>query len=385
MTTIPAGGFSYDYQNSVRDLSNIYEQLKSKSPNLLYLIQTGPVAQNTKVEWLEDSLSPIATAITSFDTDGDGTGINVASTNGLRIGSILRFTSSADVTKTELVKVASVDSATDLTVVRDYGSSTGVTLVVGDKVFLVSNPQAEGTSPSASAGQEPDTNYNYTEILEDTAKVSRTTMQTNYYGLGVGQALNYEVANKMMNLMWQMNSSLIYGRRVKRTSIEKGTSGGLLQFMESGNIETTGGGISETILNNMIESIFSDGGVAGGLAIVCNSNQARKISAFNRSTNPLINVSQDSTRAGSYVSQFVSDLPVLGGAVSSIVVDQNFPKDQIAIINPAKVKTRFMKNFEDQNAANNGDDFAARRILGEFTFEIKDGKKAHALATGLTV
>ena len=119
----------------------------------------------TKEEWLEDSLTPTSTTIASFDTNGDGTGINVASTAGIRAGAILRFTSSADITKTEQVQVASVDSATALTVVRDYGGTTGVTLVVGDKVFLVSSPLNEKTEAGTSNGQEPDMVYNHTQIF----------------------------------------------------------------------------------------------------------------------------------------------------------------------------------------------------------------------------
>ena len=117
MTAI-ANGYSYEYQNVVRSVVDVFDQLRVSYPTFLSLVPTGADASATKEEWLEDSLSPVSSTIGSFDTDGDGTGVNLVSTAGIRAGAILRFTTVADVTRTEQVKVASVDSATDLTVVN---------------------------------------------------------------------------------------------------------------------------------------------------------------------------------------------------------------------------------------------------------------------------
>ena len=377
---------SYEYQNIVRDVTEAFNQLLVSFPSLISLIPTGPNARATKHEWLEDSLSPTSTTIGSFDTDGDGTGINVVSTAGIRAGSILRFTTAADVTRTEQVQVTSVDSATDLTVVRDYGGTTGVTLVVGDNVYLVSSPLNESTEASAADGQEPTMAYNYTQIFDRAAKVSLTGQNVDIYGLG--DALNYQVKVMMDQIVREMNAAAIYGRRVARSSSAQGTAGGLLQFIEGGNIETTGGAISPTIINNMLESIFSDGGFSNNYAIVCAENQARKISAFNTSgSNPVIQKSESDRNFGGYVSTFTGDLPVMSGFQASIVVEPNFLADQIAIVDLNSVEMNWLQNrsIKDFDATPNGADFVRRRILGEATFTIKNGTKQHALATGLTV
>ena len=49
---------------------------------------------------------------------------------------------------------------------------------------------------------------------------------------------------------------------------------------------------------------------------------SRKISAFNTSgNNPITQLSRDEISTGSYVLNFVSDLPVAGGLVSRIIID----------------------------------------------------------------
>lgn len=384
-TSIP-NNYSYEFQNKVRDLSNVFDQLRVSFPTFLSLIPNGQAATNNKVEWLEDGLSPTQSTITSFDTDGDGTGINLVSTAGISAGSILRFATSADITRTELVKVASVDSATDLTVVRDYGGSTGVTLVVGDKVFLVSSPRNEKTNPSFSSGQEPGVVFNYTEIFDRAVSIGRTAIQTNIYGLT--DLVNYNVRNKMIELMYEMNSAVIYGRKVQRTASENGTLGGVLQFLEGGNIDTTGGAVSPTILNNMLQSIFRDGAFSNNYVILCADNQARKISAFNTAgNNPMIQkpYSPMGDTFGGYVSQFIGDLPAQTGFQAKIVVDPNFARDQVAIIDMNRIELRAMQALKDMDATTPGMDGVARRMLGEYTLVVKNGQQAHALATGLTV
>jgi hypothetical protein len=384
-TAISNQGYSYEWQNKVRDVNEIFMQLISQSPVFAALIANGAGATNTKVEWLEDQITPVNTAITGFDTDGDGTGVNVTSTTGIKANSILRFTTAADVTRTELVKVASVDSATDLTVVRDYGGSTGVTLVVGDLVYLVSTPKTSSTSPEYDVSQEAGTAFNYTQIIDRTARVSKTSEAVKMYGLS--SALNNAVQFQMAQMAYDLNNSAIYGRKVARSATEPGSMGGVLQFLEGGNIDTTGGAISSTIINNLLESIYLDGNIVKDLAIICNTNQARKISTFLTAANqPTINKPDvPNQSAGFAISKVYGDLPLNAQFGATVAVDPQFPKDQLAIIDLTKVNWRWLRGMTDENAAGNGDDYYARRILGELSLEVKNGTTSHGLATGLTV
>jgi hypothetical protein len=382
--SIPVGGLSYDFLNKIRDVDEVFRQLVSSAPIFLSLIGQGPQATNTKHEWMEDSVAPITSAIASFDTDGDGTGVNVANTSGLVAGSIVGFRKATGASLTEICKVASVDSGTALTLVRDYGSSTGVTLVVGDVLFLISSPKTSGTDATPDLGQEAGTMFNYVEIFDRTAKVSKTSEAVKMYG--VSSAINTQVEFQMKNIAYNLNNAAIYGRKVARSASENGTMGGILQFLEGGISETTGGAISSTILNNVLEQIYGNGAFSPRLALLMNTNQARKVSTFLTAANqPVIQkVDAPTQSAGFAIDTFRGDLPTASGQfTTNVVVDPNFPKDQIAVVDMNKVEINALRTMTDENAAQNGSDYFARRILLETTMTVKDGKTAHGLITGL--
>ena len=381
---IPVGGLSYDFENKIRDVDEVFRQLVSSAPIFLSLIGRGAAATNPKHEWMEESVAPVTSAITAFDTDGNGTGVTIASTSGLVAGSIVGFRKATGASVTEVCKVASVDSATELTVVRDYGSSTGVLLVVGDVLFLISSPKTSGTDATPDAGQEAGTMFNYIEIFDRTAKVSKTSQAVQMYG--VSSAINTQVEFQMKNMAYAMNNSAIYGRKVARSSAENGTMGGILQFLEGGIAETTGGAISSTILNNVLEQIYTNGAFSPRLALLMNTNQARKVSTFLTAANePAINkVDAPMQSAGFAINQFYGDLPTASGQFSTnVVVDPNFPKDQIAVLDMNKLEINPLRSMTDENAAQNGSDYFARRILTETTMTVKDGTTSHGLITGL--
>lgn len=384
---MPINGFSYDYQNQVRDLNETFKTLIAKAPFLLSLIKIGGEATNTKHEWLEDTLSPTSTAITSFTTDGDGTGINVASTAGLRAGAILRVVSSTGATKADLLKIASVDSATKITVVRAYGGSTAATLTTSDVLHLVSSPLGEKTTGTAQASSEPSLMYNFMQIFERTADVSKTALAVKKYG--IGDALDWAVKQKLQEIAWEMNASLIFNRRVQRTASENGSFGGILQFLEGGNVETSGGALSKTHLNNLLHLMFGKGAYSSNYAIVCAENQAARISAFNTAgSNPLVTMPYAQNQAtGGAISTFYGDLPVQNSFAAKIVVEPNFPKDKVAILDLDKISLVPLagRSLSDSDATPAGFDGAARRIIGEYTLEVQNGTQAHGIATGLTI
>jgi hypothetical protein len=81
-------------------------------------------------------------------------------------------------------------------------------------VKLVSAPKGEGTSPTANDGREPTTEYNYTQIFDRTAKVSKTSQEVEKYG--IADAISYQVENQLLDLAYEMVSTIIFGKRVKR-------------------------------------------------------------------------------------------------------------------------------------------------------------------------
>ena len=385
---------SFDFSNNIRDVSTLFDTLIAEQPSLVGLLgaMSGSVigagdrpVTNTKYEWIDDQLSPVATTITGFDTDGDGTGINVASTVGIEAGATLRFETSTGASRTVIVEVASVDSATDLTVTRPYGGSVEETLVVGDAVKLISKPLLQNTTAGNGLLHEAVLPFNQTEIIDEIAEVSRTANQTSSYDSYT--QLSGQMKAAMVRLLYKIENAIIHGRRVAPATGVPGSMAGILQLID-GNIESTGGAISQTLINNVLEEIASDGGFSNNYLLFGHPTQTRKISALNTGgTNPVV-FKQDEVgqRLGNFVSSYVGDLPLMDGAMSARVFSNwSMLQDQVIILDLNKVRIKTMQGVVAMNAAENGQDGLKERILTEITLEVKNGGEAHGKLTGLSI
>ncbi len=377
---------SYDYQNKVRDLSGVFGQVFASLPFLISLIKTEGAAKSTRHEWLEDEVSDQFFQI-SAASPGETT-LTVTGSSGTQDvipGTVFRLEAPDGSHMMEQVKLVSTTHPNQLEVQRSYGGTGQAEIQDGTKLVPVARPLNEATDPEPRVGREPDVNYNYTQIFDRTAKVSKTAQAIKLYG--IEHALNYQVQIKMRELTREMNSQVIYGRRVNRDGLKEGSFGGILQYLQNGITESTGGAISSTILNNVFEAIFAAGGMSQRYAICVAPNQARRISAFMTAGN--VPVGTKITDTGFAVNKFRGDIPAFSGNPyeAFIAVDPNLPKDRLLVVDLDKLNLIPLegRTWTDLDASPNGADYFARRILGEYTFEIKNGKTCHGQAVGLEV
>jgi len=374
---------SYDYVNIKRDLGDAFVAIVQDRPILSNVIGVGGIAKNTKYEWLEDVVSPIAWAIdgvtpyTIWDTT-----LDLVSTANMKVGDIIKFEDAVTgATPTVMLEVTAINSATQVATTV-YGGTTDANVAVNSKVKLMGRPKNEATEATYDNGYEPTTEYNYTQIFDRTAKVSKTSVEVDKYG--IGGAMNYQVTRQLQDLAYEMVNTSISMPRVQRTSTVAGTMGGWFWFMQqaTGNsIDAAGASITATHINDALE-LGSQNGATGITTFVCNPVQARKISAFNTAgNNPVIQ--RDDTVTGSYVTTFLSDQ----GHAVVIVADRNFDKDKIAMIDPSKIQLVPMKNraFSDEDATPAAADFVSRRVLWEYTLEIKNAAECHVYIENLAV
>lgn len=389
---------TYDFSNAIRDVDVAFDTLVANSPSFLKLLGSvgtsfdpitgAPVVKNHKYEWVNDSMGQYATAISGFGTDGDGTVINVASSTGFEVGSIVRFESTAGASKTELARVTAVNSATQVEIARDYGSTTGVTLIVGDVMILNSTPKNEGSSVGSAIKHEGTIDFNYTEIFDEAANLSKSALATLTYDGAT--AMQYQVRAAMVRLARKLENASLYGVRVQRTSSVAGTMGGVIAQISAsgGNIEAAGGNaLSQAYINNVIEDIVADGGMMSRPVILCSPNQARKLSALNTSgTNPIVYKDNSDRTLGNFTTAFIGDLPINGsGIVAQVFQCQNMVKDKVAIIDMDLINLRVMRGLSSTDATVPGNDEFTQRLLTELTLEVKNATKAHGIITGLAL
>lgn len=358
---------SYDYQNTIRDLSDVFSTIVKNKPVLSTLIpMDGEVATATKHEWLEDVVSPKSWAVTGAYTAGAGV-ILTTSTAGLSTWMIVTFEKVTWASSTLTAKVGAITANTSFAITVYGDDSVDENLAIGAIVKLIATPKNEATEATANDGREQTVEYNYTQIFDRTAKVSKTSQSVKKYG--IADALSFQVENQILDLAYEMISSIIFGKRVARTSSEAGTMWGILYFLNkaTGNkVNASAGAISSTILNNGLAKSNENGALNIDM-IIWHPDQIRKVGAFNINQ---IQISQEERARGTYVTQYVWDL----GNITTLVADRNFPKDTVLLVDSTKLRVLPLEGrwFSDEDATPNGADYFARRVLWEYTMQVKN-------------
>lgn len=361
--------------NPKRDLGDEFAMIVAAQPTLLSIVQFGGGAVSNKHEWLEYVLSANTDTLSAAVTSTGQATITPTTMSKFAVGQILAF-EGAD----EIMQVASLGTTT-VAVTRGYGSSDpDATIANGSIVRIVATPLAE----NSAAGDDPGANlvaeYNYTQIFARTAVVSGTAENAAQYG--IDSLVRFRINEHLISLARELNNAVIYGRRLARDVSNNGSMGGILEYLTQagGNsLDAAGATLSQTLLNNLLEDIVEDGGDPD--AIICNTVQARKITALNASP---IQVERADTTAGFRVLRFVGDLPV--GNVQRIVVDVNFPKDKVAFLDTSQIKVVPFANrvFKSFDATTPGTDGVAERVIGEYTAEIRNARYAHGVYGNLS-
>lgn len=395
--------WTFDFSSDVfqRQVNEAFELfLKEQSSGLWIYLANGaslPAANETKYEWLETQLTPkswVVNGAINIGTFGTtpGTAANIVfdSTAWLEAGDIVRFingTTSSPVGNIQL-QIVSVTNGTTATAYI-YGWTTDIALPDNAVAKFISNPVEENRKTfTAWNTWEPTFEYNYTQIFEEVVELSDTMKKSLTYGNT--NDVQTQLKQAMYKIEQKMSEQAVYWRRVKRTGFTiwtRGTFGWIDQFINVVGwnvVDASAAAISPTLINNLAEEIKKDGWMFN--AIICNYNQARKISAFNTSgNNPMIARSEITT--GSYVMNFVSDIPVAWGLVSRIIVDEKIANNQVFLVDTNRIALVPMewRALSMIDGTIPGQDWETAILRWEYTLVVRDGKYSHWLLTNLAV
>ena len=373
-------------KSSIREA---FEIVMKKSPTILSLIPIAVdrYAQNHKHEWLEHSQAPQSWTVNGASALA-AAAVTLDSNTGVEVNDILRFETSAGASVSVKVRVTAVNgNGTEISVTR-----LGVDAEIPDNAvaYLVARPKETGSDESIKAGTAPTNAYNFTQIFRQDFALTRSQLQTAMRGLATeAERLNKEYSlidfattQALQSAAWELAGSVIYGHREERSNSLNGSMGGILHYMAEKNATLDAGAnaITAAIINNAVEAAGADGALGGSLdVLVAHPTQARKISAFN-TVNNQPQIQQGSVQAGSYVARFQSDLGGSnGGQLSTIVVDRNFPKDKVALINSANLEIVPMsrdlfKRTQTSDYRKDSGDRNTYKVLGELTMEVRNAE-----------
>ena len=322
---------------------------------------------STKVELLEDSMSPFTTTIAE-DLDNSETGVDVASGKGeyFRKGDVIKIDS-------EYMLVASVSGDTLTVLTRPFAGSAA-SHSNGATIEIVTRAMPEGADFTTGHTTALTAPYNYTQILSEAAKVSRTAQRMSQYG--VEDELNRQVA-KLFNdggnagkLAQLLQKTFYHALRSQRTSTSYGAMGGMKTFVSTNVYNLAGAAVQRSNIHTAIRAIRQAGGEATHL--VTGSWGIEKINAMYEG---LIRTTRDETRGGSEITMVKTP----HGEVE-LVYDWMCPDGEYYFVNQAKVGWLPFDAFKVNEIQRQGD-FFVKDVVGEYTFLVAN-EESHAYIYG---
>lgn len=354
----------------------------SETLNVLGITKEDPeagvkVATQTKHEWDEDELNPTTVKAAS------GGGLSTASTVLLLTGGQSTRVTAGTLIKDVLsgkyeVMQVTARSGVSATVTRGYNATSAESHAAAATYDIIANPRPEGMDGPKDESVSRSRSYNYTQIFSKGVKLTGTALAIEHNGIPAEDT--YQIDKRLRELMRELNRTVLMGIRSsdRHSDTVYGTLGGLIDYIKhavSGNTNSTAETLTPSVVNAMARQIYDDGGMAD--IIIMGATQKQKFSLFDREYR---RSTMDTRRAGFTVDEFVTDL----GWNLRVVLDRWMPTDCVLMIDSSRVRvvplrTRgfFLEPLAKTGDANNW------QIVGEYTLEVKQAAKAHAIHTNL--
>ena len=144
----------------------------------------------------------------------------------------------------EVIRVVSVDSATQVTVVRDLAGAGASTFASGDEYLRIGTAKQEGDTSVQSRSGNPTAKFNYTQIFEKTYSMTGTAQNTANYT--APHDWDFRAMRAMQEFKLDQEFAYWFGVKSLNTSGEhpRRTSQGVLPTITT-NVNDAGGTMTE--------------------------------------------------------------------------------------------------------------------------------------------
>lgn len=317
------------------------------------------------VEWLEDTLISLTGALNGSITS-TATTITMSDGDNYQEGHIIEVDS-------ERMWVSAVNNATEiLTVTRSFGGTTNASHADTAAVAIVGMARLEGAESDDIAFTDRTTNSNFTQILHQEIKVSRTQDQIAQYG--IGEESMYQ-GNKAIPSLMRLLEKHFYTSTVAAagTASTPRVMGGYQAFVTDNKV--SGATLAQSQFENAVKAAYSDGGSGPWTAYLSPTN-LQKVKNFYDSSN-FLRVDRTEATVGMVIERVLTPY----GSVD-LVLDRWAKDAQIAIIDPKHAGFITLYPFTQEALAKSGD-YEKSEVVGEFTLAIRSDK-AHAMLTAVS-
>lgn len=358
-------------------IAEAFEIARSNRTGILSVVNVSEPMQaydGYKMGWLDMRVDATSSPTTA-QALAAATSIAVTDGSKFRAGMLLSPAGSD-----EVVLVESVAGNT-LTVARGFGGTTAADIASGDVLTIDSVSREENSLAETDGIYQPENVENFFQTMDTAIEMSRRSLATLQYGNT--NDLNFQVQERIRQLVIQMDRALVRGRKATATigGKERTFTGGLRYFLDQAgavSVDNAAAALTLDAINNLNAEIVTRGGTANTIAV--GIPLARKLNA-------LVGANYSSQRLGDWsndqgaVNRLPTDLPLIG-AVNQIVIDTNLSDDELVIFDSGMISVKPMAQnnagetgaWQTKDATSPGQDGQKVRVLGDFAMEIRNSK-----------
>jgi hypothetical protein len=278
-------------------------------------------------------------------------------------------------------------SGNDLTVMRQYGGTTGVSVADNDVIQIIGNAALEGDDAPDARFTSRSRKQNYTQIFTAALEVSGSQLAAST--IGIDDEMDYQKQERLRELLRDLENCVING--VAPAATQQGSStvrrsmNGILKMIATnvfqpgvGDIPLGGGGntdlLNEEVLNAAMRAVWEQSSARID-TIVCNGFQKRRINQFIAATQRF---SQRDVNFKQMVDVYESDF-----GICRVLLSRWVPSDTLLLLDSSRISVMPLsgRSFHFKPLAATGDSDAGQ-IIGEYTLEFRN-ENAHAVLNAL--
>jgi hypothetical protein len=317
------------------------------------------------VEWLEDTLIGL-TGNLSVSTSATVVSLTLSDAANFQEGDVILIDS-------EYMWISAQNAAASTaTVTRGFNGSTTVSHAASAGVTKVGQARLEGAESDDIAFSDRTTGSNFSEILQQEVKVSRTQQQITQYGISDEMAYQgNKVVPSLMRLLERIfyHSTLAASGSATVPRVMAGYQG----FVTTNKV--SGATLAQSQFETAIGSAYAMGGYGPWDAYLAPAN-LQKVKNFYDSS-AFLKVSRDENTVGMQIERVLTPY----GEVN-LVLDRWAKTTEIPLIDPKHCGWLTIYPFTQEPLAKTGD-YDRSEVVGEFTLCLRQNA-AHAVLTNVS-
>jgi hypothetical protein len=359
MPTMPLSSYDTTANLNARDVSKAFYMIKKEETPFFNKIPIVSPAFNTRHVWWDDARLIRGSTIGTQYAFGTPTAMILASTSGLRTGSVLEVAN-------RIYRVASVTNGTTLVVAYIGGSANDANHTVGSVVNFVGNTAKEGEDYADTDYNFEVERFNLTQIFTDYVKITGTDRAVRRE-VNDGDLL-LQITQKKLERLYLVLARAVWANPIVTAPTDNTTArvmGGVDAYLAANGINvTTATAITDVAFDNWLLNLDKAG--ANLTELWMNPLDLGKFAGID--STKLQVQRQDETR-GIYVNKYISKY----GHELTLNTDIQAPSGKIRAIRSQDVGLAPLngRSFQIQDLDKTGDN-DKKMLVGEYTLEVRN-------------